>query len=334
MKKIFIILFLFLGCAHYSFSNDTLTSKIIIFRENSYYGSLINYKIYANDSLIVRLMNNSYFQYNCLPGKYSISVNNDTNNRIVINTEAAKTYYIRLGINTGFWSNSPEILMVDNAMASSRIKKSTMKEISENKISFSRPQHRIGLNFNIGGGFTKIIMFAMANGDESCISFGGGYGIGLKYGYEVNKLLDIAIDANYQYSMLIPYLDNASSSFQRYYISITPSLIIPFKKGETMRFKIGGGYSYYWSPILQIKSSKISEGWDDTWKYENVSGFHACLNFEMNMSKKILMNYGFKYYNVTYKFKSSDIKYPGSGNALYSPNGSGIDFVLGVSYLF
>lgn len=334
MKKFLIIFSLILFTIKLSYCNDSIKSKIIIFRENSFYGSANNYKIYVNDSFLVKLSNNSFYQFECVTGIYVISINNDTNTKILINAEKGKNYYIRLITNTGFWSNKPELLKTDNNISSSKIIKGNLREITNKKTTNFRTKNRIGLNIEIGGGFTEIIMFATNNGGESCISFGGGYGMGFKYGYEINKLIDIAMDLNYQYSVLVPYLDNVTTTFQRGIFSVTPSLIIPLKDGNKMRFKIGSGYSYYWNTVLKINSLEITNGFNDVWKYENASGIHACLNFEWNFCNIFMMNYGIKYYDVTYKFKSSNVKYPGNGNPLFSPKGKGLDFIIGINYLF
>jgi len=334
MKKhlfffIFIVGFLYSGYC----SNDSITSKIIIFRENSFYASGVSYKVFVNNALIVRLKNNSYFVYNCKPGEYSFVINKLKDTYLKIEVEEGKAYYLRLGINMGFLSVKPELLLLDSATASMRIKSGNLHKLGSIQLPYFRPPNRIGINMAIGGGFENFTMFKTTEGDDSKISFGGGYAIGLKYGYEVNKHFDLALDINYQFSMLQPFLKNAKTTFRRGYLSITPSYIIPLNDGEFMRFKIGGGYNYYWDAQLIIEGSKIPSGFNDTWIYDAASGFHISVNFEMNMNEKFSMSYGLKYYSIHYNFKSGSVSYP-LDNFLIKPDGSGLDLMMGFYYHF
>jgi hypothetical protein len=335
MKRILLILALFIGFLNTSFAGDSPKCKIIIYRENSFYGSAIIYKVFANDSLLTRIKNNSFFVYNCFPGKYTLNINNNPESTIEINAEEGKTYYLRLWINMGFWTSRPELVKMDSELASKRVSIGKMHEISAKDNIYFRLKNRIGMDFGIGVGFNRIGLYPMTNGDTSYISFGGGYSAGLKYGRELNKYLDVAAEVHYQVSMLIPYLNNATTTFERAYVSITPSFILPIKDGENMRFKIGVGYDYYWYNVLDINSSKISAGgYDDIWYYKAASGFHASLNFEMNLGDRWSLNYGLKYYYTSFKYKSSSIRIPLTGNKLLDPSASGIDFIVGINYNF
>lgn len=334
MKKLFIFIFLFTAIFQISQANDTVFSKVIIYRDRNYYASAVDFKIYANNNLVVRLKNNSYYVYSCMPGKYIFNVNNDIKSQITINVEKSKTYYLRFGIRPGFWVANGELLPVDSTFAYPVIS-DKMNEITVNPLlPYFRPKNRLGINMNIGGGFYSTTIFTTTSGDESKISCGGGYGIGIKYGYELNKYIDLAADFNYQFSILSPYLSNASTTFRRAYISLTPSFIIPIKGGENMRFKIGYGYDYYMDANLIIGGKNLQNGYNDTWKYDNASGYHASINFEMNTGEKWSLSYGLKYYKVIYDFKSSSLMHPLSGNSLLKPDGSGLDFLMGISYHF
>ncbi|MFZ4400223.1 MAG: DUF2846 domain-containing protein [Bacteroidales bacterium] len=335
MKRIFFIVIFIFGFIYSSYCNDTLTTKIIIYREKNFYGSAISYKIFANDSLIVKLSNNSYFVYECKPGKYKLMIDMNPNTQVNINAEQGKTSFVRLGLNVGFWSSKPELLLVDSEMANFRITNGNMRKIDKNQLPLKRFKHRVGINLAFGGGFEDFAMFTTTDDENANISFGGGYGFGIKYGYEVNKHFDLALDANYQFSFLRPYLKNATTTFRRGYLSITPSYIIPVSNGDIMRFKIGGGYDFYFDNELSIGGYKVKNGFNETWKYNIASGFHISANLEMNFSKKLSINYGIKYYYVKYSYKSGGIKtWPLEGEAKYNPNGSGLDFSTGIYYHF
>jgi hypothetical protein len=284
--------------------------------------------------MIVKLANNSYFVYDCKPGKYKLMIDRNPNTQVNISAEEGKTYYVRLGLNAGFWSAKPELLLVDSEMASYRISNGKMRKTDKNLIPLDRLKHRIGINLAFGGGFDNFTMFTTTDNDNANISFGGGYGLGIKYGYEVKKHLDIALEANYQFSLLRPYLKNATTTFRRGYLSITPSFIIPIKDGDVMRMKIGGGYDLYIDNVLTVSGANVKNGFNETWRYKLASGFHAAVNFEVNFSRKWSVNYGLKYYYVKYSYKSGGVSLEPDADGLKIPNGSGIDFMTGIYYHF
>ncbi len=333
MKKQFILFFFVFGFIHAVLSNDTIASKIVFYREYNYYGSAISYKIFVNDSMVVKLKNNSFFVYNCLPGDYDIEINKFKEPKLHLKVEKGKTYYLKFGIRMGVWSGIPELILVDSVSAYPTISSGSMRELNNN-IPLVRPKNRFGLNINIGGGFERIPMIEMDNGKEAKISFGGGFGIGIKYGHEFNKHFDLALDLNYQFSLLSPTLKNADISFKRGFVSITPSYILAIDGGDAMRLKFGGGLDYYWGTLLTIESSEVSGGFDDEWKYRSSLGYHVNVIFELNISDNWSVNYGLNWYNVGYEFKSSRNFFPTDNNKLKQPDGSGIDFLFGFYYHF
>ncbi|MEI6694630.1 MAG: DUF2846 domain-containing protein [Bacteroidota bacterium] len=336
MKKHFFLFLFIFGFIYSCFAaNDSISSKIIIYRENNFYASANAYKIFANDSMIVKLRNNSYFAFDCKPGEYKVIVDKIENTSMKINVLGGRTYYLRLSINRGFWSPIQELIWVDSSMAVSRILTRNLQLQAKGQLSLFRPHNRIGINLSTGLGFNSFPMFLTTDSAYSKISFAGGYGIGIKYGCEISKHFDLAIDINYQFSILMPYLSNATTVFRRGSISITPSYIIPIGDGETKRLKIGGGYDFYCLPQLSVGGYKIQKGFNETWNYNLASGFHASVNFEMNFSTKWSLNYGLKYYYVKYTYLSGGInRWPKEGDALYNTNGSGIDLLLGLYYHF
>lgn len=336
MKKFFVLFFLFLGFLKFSLAGEYPKAKIYIYRQNNFYASGVSYKIFANDSLLTRLRNNSYVIYDCLPGDYSISIDKLSEGSVKFRVENGKTYFIKFNVNMGFWTAKSELLLLqDTTLALSQINNEKLKLITDNpRLPYLRPKSRLGLNLIFGGGLTKTAMYYTNKGD-SYISTGGGYGIGLKYGYEITNLIDIAFDFNYQFSLLNPYLNNATSTFKRGYISISPSFIIPLRDGDRMRFKIGGGYDFYFDNMLIIGGKNVPNGgFNDTWNYDITSGWHACVNYELNFSDKMSFDFGLKYYNVKYKFKSSSLMYPKDDSGLKNPDGSGVDILMGVFYHF
>ena len=241
----FIACIFFLGRELLSMSQSD--SKIIFYREFNYQASAVSYKIFANDQLITRIKNASYYIFNCEPGEYNLQLEKIKDSALNINVEENKTYYVRFGIRMGAWSALPELLLVDSVSAYPVVINGSLRQLDEHNTPLIRPKSRIGINLGIGGGFENIPMIETTDGDDSKISFGGGIAIGLKFGREFSKHFDLAFDLYYQFSELRPVLENADVTFNRGVLSVTPSYIVSISDGETMRLKFGGGFNYYWS---------------------------------------------------------------------------------------
>jgi len=328
-KHLFIFLFL-LGFIHTAFSNDTISSRIIIFQTNNLRGSSNSYKIFANDSLLIRLKNNTYFVYDCSPGLYNLTVDKLKNTQLPLVVEKGQTYYIRLIENTGLFRIMPEILQVDSLTTNSKIRSGSLTKLEKTNLPYKRPQNRIGIFLGYGVGTNKIDVASTADSTASTISYGGGVLFGLKYGHEFGKHFDLACDYNYQFSFLIPNLTNATTNFNRSYISLTPSYIIPLGDGEKMRFKIGGGVDYYWYSKLIVNTSNLNNGFNDSWYYKKTFGYHARVNFEMNLNERWSLDYSLKYNNVKYQANYT----PFPGDKFYYTIGSGYDLIIGLNYHF
>jgi hypothetical protein len=334
-KKILVINLLLLLFTTALFSNDVVPAKIIFYREYNYQGSLVTFRMYDKDSMLIRLKNNSYFVYQCTPGVHTLRMNEYRETNMQLNVEAGKTYYLRTAIRMGMWVGIPELILVDSLSAAPALKYGGMKQIMDNTPCV-RPKSRIGLNVNVGGGFQNSDLFTLSNGDKSSLSFGGGYAFGVKYGYELNKKLDLSFDLNYQESELRPYLSDVKFAFERTVLSVTPAYIIPLDGGDAMRLKVGGGIDYYSGNSLTFETSKMPGGFDDTWQYNNALGYHFSVVWEMNPTENWSLNYGLKLYDVGYSFKSGLMSKPSgsSSNTFYNPSGSGIDLTCGFYYHF
>ncbi|MGC8823158.1 MAG: DUF2846 domain-containing protein [Bacteroidales bacterium] len=292
----------------------------------------MSHKVYVNGLEITRLKNNSYFEFPCAPGEYSIQVGNYKETYMRLPVEEGKTYFIRFGFRTGTWSAIPELILVDSISAYPTVYQGNMRNLNITPVE-ARPKGRLGISFGLGGGFASIPVVKINDNKESNISFGGGFVFGFKYGYELSKYFDLAFDACYQFSSLSPTINNGDVTFKRWIFSLTPSLIIPISDGETMRIKLGAGIDGYVENSLNFHLSKISGGFSEDWSYKNTAGYHVSVIFEMNASSNWSFNYGLKWYTVSYSFESGGLHYP-TDNNLKEPNGSGIDLVVGIYYHF
>jgi hypothetical protein len=333
VKKLFLLIILILLYLPLLVSQDSIASRIVIFREPNYMAAALSYKVFINNQMVVKIRNNSYYEYYCSPGEYIVYVGQNSNNTIKIDLKEGETYYIKVGLAINFFAAIPEPIPVDRQWASETIARSNMKRINDSNSFWQRPKNRIGLNFNAGVGFKQIPMVTLTNGDNSNISFGGGFAIGLKYGYEFGKYFDLAAEINYQYSGLNPVIENGDVSFKRWNAYITPSLIIPIDGGQNMRLKLGGGLNYNISPVLNIDLNQIPDGFTDTWTYKDAMGYHFALTWELNYSDYFSTMIGLQYVNTQYEFKSSN-----SGNSpdleFRRGNGQSLDLLMGLYYHF
>jgi len=330
MKKQLLLLPMLLVFIQTCLCNDSICSKIVFYREPSYVGSAISFPIMLNDSVVVRLKNNSYYTYECNPGEYTISVKNVPGINIPINIEANKTYYLRFMITPGVWSSVTEAILVDSTFAKPAIYSGLMRNLND-YTPMVRPKNRIGFNMAVGFGFDQIPVLEMENGEESNLSYGGGFGFSVRYGYELTKLLDLAFDLSYQFSELSPTVKNGSVNFSRGIFSVTPSFIIPIKGGELSRIKLGGGLDAYFGNSLDMKLSRIQDGFNDTFKYKSAMGYHISGVFEWNAMDRWSYTYGLKWYRVGYQYQTN---YESGDDTFLSPDGSGIDMTFGACYHF
>ncbi len=315
------------------FTSGQNKSSIVLYRENIYQGSVVTYKINVNDTLLIRLKNASFYSFDATPGDYTFRINKSVQPDLILKVEEDRIYYIRMGLKMTFWSSVPELILVDSVSALPVIRSGELRELDGSNLPVDRPDHRIGISLGVGFGFENFPMFTTVDGDDSKVSFGGGLGVGIRYGYELSRHFDLAVEANYQRSGLRPYLKNASADFDRFRVSLTPSFIIPIDGGDAMRIKLGAGPDLFLAPELKIKGSKVAGGFDDSWSYGGTAGFHVTGIFEMNPSEKWSVIYGLKYYNAAYKFESGG-GYAPMVNRLRTPDGSGIDILFGFNYHF
>lgn len=333
MKRFLLIVGLIFSCFYVS-GNEENSCKVIIYREGNMNGSALAFKITANDSLLIRIRNNTYFVYDCSPGEYTFMVKGHEHTKINLTTEAGQTYYLRFDLRMGFWTSLPELLLVDGISAQSVVDSGSLRLLKEYDEYLPRPRNRIGLALNAGGGFSNIPMLVLDDGNDSSIGFGGGFGIGINYGYEVSKLVDLSVEFFYRNRGLTPNVSNGSINYTSWVARITPSLIIPIDGGYNMRLKLGAGIGYYMSNELSFDTRKIAGGFQDNWYYENAFGPHGNLVFEMSLTENFTMAYGIHLYSVNLDYtRSYRNTYP-LDPKLITGNGSGVDLSMRFFYNF
>lgn len=313
-------------------SADTLSSKVIIYRESAYVGSALSYEILANGTSVVKIRNASYYEFVCEPGTYTFRVNKYKNAAIVLDVKPGKTHYLRMGVQPGFWSALPELIAVDEVSAKPVVESGSLRLLDGSPLV--RPKNRFGVQFAAGLGFENHDMFYDQNGKVLTLSYGGGFQIGLMYGYEFNRHFDLSFNLFYQGSVLSPPLKNVEASFGRGALLVTPAYIIPIDGGESMRFKIGAGMGYYFGGTFNVGGTDVEPGFRTRSNYKGTVGGHASFHFEMNTSSNWVFNYGIRFNALRYEFDSSNNDLYPSSDKLAKPNGSGLDFIIGACYSF
>lgn len=315
------------------YDNNLGDSKIIIYRPQNAQGFAIPFRVIVNDTLKIKIRNNTYYEFSCRPGEYNFRFDKYPQSKLNLRVEENKIYYLRISLFVGFWSGFPELLLVDSISAKPIINGGKIQKLKSKNEILIRPKNRIGASLITGGGFDGWTAFTATNGTKAKISFGSGFGYEFTYGREFNKWLDISLGYNYKKSSLSPKVDKADITFERNTISITPAIIIPIYDGDYMRFKLGGGMDFTWPSLLVINTSQYQNGINDRWTYDQSYGFHLGLIYEMNFTKYFSLQYGIRLNKISYQFIKGNLYYP-IDEELIHPNGSGIETHIGFNIHF
>jgi hypothetical protein len=313
--------------------SDNNKSVIYFYRLPNFSGSAINIKISLNDIPVIRLRNNSFYKHEVTPGEYNISCKMPKSSGLKLYVEPGKTYYIKSYLNQGFWAAIPVLELVNDNTGIAAVEGSSLRKLAYKPLSMVRPKSRLGVTIGGGAGFENIIMGTNDLNEDLKLSTGGGFAIGAEYGKEISNSFDLSINMFFQTSQLSPPVRNANASFNRFAITATPALIIPIKSGDYFRFRLGAGPGFYGGSKMTISDSN-SGGKNFDLKYKSTIGYHGSLVFDSNFSDRGSVSIGIKYYNINYKYTSKGSTGRSSDTKVNSPNGSGIDFLLGYYFLF
>jgi hypothetical protein len=314
-------------------AQDIEPARIVVYRPPNYLSPLTVFNVYANNTLIAGMKNNSFYEYFCQPGEYVISTGENQFSSLNLYAAEGQSYYIRMGMQMRLWGAVPELVLVNPEWANQEISRTSMRQIQEDKAVAKKFKNRMGLNMNMGYGFEQITMAYLSNGQQSSISFGGGFEMGLNYGYQIHKYLDLSVDLAFALNFLAPTLINGEVLFSRGKVGITPSLVLPFRGRDFMQFKIGAGLNYQIAPEMEIDLSALQGGYQAKGKYENAFGYHFNLAYEMHYSSRFSVGFGLRYTDVKYKLRSSDADFPTSIQ-FKNPNGHSVDLLTNLLFRF
>jgi hypothetical protein len=84
------------------------TSKIVVYRKSSLYGSLAKYRVNVDGKSMEKLKSNSAYSFDVAPGKHTISPK-QSKRAISFDTEAGKTYDVKYRTAFGFLGGRPRL---------------------------------------------------------------------------------------------------------------------------------------------------------------------------------------------------------------------------------
>lgn len=76
-------------------------ATVYIYRGGQFFGSALNYAIFANEEMVCKLSNNRYIEYKAKPGKLSLTAHRGgvelfkKETGLELNVEAGKKYYVK-----------------------------------------------------------------------------------------------------------------------------------------------------------------------------------------------------------------------------------------------
>lgn len=84
-----------------SAANTDDFATVYIYRGGQFFGSALNYAIFANEEMVCKLSNNRYIEYKAKPGKLSLTAHRGgvevfkKETGLDLNVEAGKKYYVK-----------------------------------------------------------------------------------------------------------------------------------------------------------------------------------------------------------------------------------------------
>ncbi|MDA3865192.1 MAG: hypothetical protein PF489_00425 [Salinivirgaceae bacterium] len=331
MKKLIIAILITVE-ATLLLGSDDPSCKIIFFRENKNYGTVKSFDIQVNDSTIITMWNNTRYEYECTPGAYVYGVDGEKQGKV--NVEEGNTYYVKLGLVMHPRPVKGRLLLVDSSSVKQMVNFQKTKELHGAPDDLIRPKNKLGVELNLGIGMSSVPLITMEGGGESNLSFGGVSSFTFSFSHQVNHYFDLSASFSFGLSSLNPPLQNATVEYTRRAFLITPSYIIPINGGYKMRFLFGAGVGYYSRNKLEINTSEIVDGLDDTWYYENAFAPHVRLTFEVNLYDNWVLAYGASYYDAQLSFDYSNKKTYPAKEEMETADGSAINLIMGMYYNF
>lgn len=309
-------------------------ARIIVYRnEISKTVSNEGYKIFTDDNLTTILSNYSFEEFYMPAGSFKLKVNEIFPSISTVNSIAGNTLYFRISRNFNVPDNPITIVAVDSVLALNELKFLKKVSITNKKIIKTKSYNGIGFSFEPGVGFEKIGLLGTTLGTQVMHSFGGGMLLGLNYNRSVNDYFGLSASLAYQFSMLTPNVTNADVKFTQGILSFSPFFLVPLNKKNGARIKLGGGTDYHFTPILNIETEEIINGFNDKWTYKNSFGYHLYTYFETMLSDNVRLHAGFKYNDARFRYIYGE-KFMPTNPMLFHPHANALAVSIGFEHCF
>ncbi|MEM7673973.1 MAG: DUF2846 domain-containing protein [Verrucomicrobiota bacterium] len=121
MKKLSLLILLasLTGCASVSKQATNVYPEpkedkglVYFFRENKFAGWAISYNIRHNNQIIGAISNGTYFYHFSEPGTQTFTSKTESEVSRTLDIVGGETYYIKMGVDMGFWAGRPSMAIV------------------------------------------------------------------------------------------------------------------------------------------------------------------------------------------------------------------------------
>jgi hypothetical protein len=85
---------------------------VIIYRVNTFYGAAISYDLYANNNLLKKIKNNTYFATEMDQGHVTFTAKTESEVTLSLDLVPGNTYYLRCSVSSGVWVGIPYLELV------------------------------------------------------------------------------------------------------------------------------------------------------------------------------------------------------------------------------
>lgn len=208
-----------------------------------------------------------------------------------------------------------------------------------------------GIPFNIGfcGSFGVGLNYwntgLVTDKDEKIkISPGGGIGFGFTTNIPLKGYWLIGNEFTYQFTALIPQVDNGKGNFRHLNEQVSLKRAIPVSD-DGQAIAIGAGVDISFNGRYEFEMKKIPNGADNIYRYKTTAGPCVLVEYLAWFDRNSLGGIaGIKYTYLKYNldnFSSNGYDVPvtdairsGFPSQIVRPDGSGIDLYLGIIYSF
>lgn len=181
-----------------------------------------------------------------------------------------------------------------------------------------------------------------ATGRDIKISFGSGYGIGLRYGTMIAKKLQLSLGVSGMYSTFSEVVQNATADIYRFNFNPNLRYFLNLKNMRS-RFFIGGGIMISAGGMYHLVASDGSTSINMKVKYNTAYGGNIEFGYEFFFTRRFSLDASLRYHYLQYDIKSLNVNntnlptnsfYQTELQGLMKPNAEAIDFIVSAKFSF